>query len=352
MSSNLRSFARPSRGPHIVSFCLFLASAVLLIGPTGTANAQANDEKKPEIEISEDGVRIGSGIAIGRNGVSLGRNGIQIGGPDIGSNDSGAVWRDDIYGGDYVGADFSGYRFAGPDIIGADFTDADFSGAEFSGVDFRDVILTGANFADAEFGGVNFINVFARDACFTNVKMAASDFVGGDISRSNFTGAKLVNNTFAGTIQEGVIRSGVPTCMNTKANVVRASSEIAAELGQGTGAQVTLQVNFETDSDQLRSDARVQVFEIAKALNSEPALMQQKIRVEGHTDSDGDSEYNRDLSVRRALTVVRELTEIYNVDAARLEVAGFGEDRPVASNAIEFGKSENRRVVLVNIGPM
>ncbi len=57
-----------------------------------------------------------------------------------------------------------------------------------------------------------------------------------------------------------------------------------------------------------------------------------------------------DLSYRRAITVMRALSENYGIASSRFEVKGFGEVQPVASNDTETGRGLNRRVTLVNLG--
>ena len=73
------------------------------------------------------------------------------------------------------------------------------------------------------------------------------------------------------------------------------------------------------------------------------------IRVEGHTDSQGDDAYNLELSQRRAQAVVDYLVG-KGVDRARLQAKGFGEARPLADNRTRDGRAENRRVVFTIIG--
>lgn len=71
------------------------------------------------------------------------------------------------------------------------------------------------------------------------------------------------------------------------------------------------------------------------------------IEIAGHTDDTGPSDYNRALSQRRAASVRRFLVESGRVDAARLVVTGYGEDRPLQDNAAEAGRQANRRVEFV-----
>ena len=101
---------------------------------------------------------------------------------------------------------------------------------------------------------------------------------------------------------------------------------------------------FDTDKDTLRTDSQPTLQEIAKLMTGNPQL---KIRVVGHTDNQGKTDYNLDLSRRRAASVVRELTSKYGLAANRLESFGCGLYAPVASNGSEEGRAKNRRVELV-----
>ncbi|SNY92532.1 OmpA-OmpF porin, OOP family [Cohaesibacter sp. ES.047] len=71
-----------------------------------------------------------------------------------------------------------------------------------------------------------------------------------------------------------------------------------------------------------------------------------RIQIEGHTDSDGDDAANQALSERRAGAVADYLVSA-GITADRLEAKGFGEDQPVASNDTPEGKAKNRRIEFV-----
>jgi OOP family OmpA-OmpF porin len=74
--------------------------------------------------------------------------------------------------------------------------------------------------------------------------------------------------------------------------------------------------------------------------------------VQGHTDSVGSDAYNQKLSQSRADSV-RERLVAQGVDAAQLSARGYGEARPVTTNATAEGRAQNRRVameVLENAG--
>ncbi len=102
-------------------------------------------------------------------------------------------------------------------------------------------------------------------------------------------------------------------------------------------------ITFDTGRDTLRSESGPILDEIARALKAHPEL--RRVRVEGHTDNVGGRGYNQDLSARRARSVVRALVQ-RGVAAERLESAGYGFERPVASNATALGRGKNRRVEL------
>ncbi|WP_224360402.1 OmpA family protein [Hyalangium versicolor] len=71
-----------------------------------------------------------------------------------------------------------------------------------------------------------------------------------------------------------------------------------------------------------------------------------RVRIEGHTDNQGDPAVNLQLSKDRAQAVAAALTKA-GIDASRLEVAGFGDTRPIAPNLTPRGRELNRRVELL-----
>jgi outer membrane protein OmpA-like peptidoglycan-associated protein len=102
----------------------------------------------------------------------------------------------------------------------------------------------------------------------------------------------------------------------------------------------TTAIRFDTASDRLRPESTGILNEIVALLQRESGV---RVRIEGHTDSDGTDATNQDLSERRADAVRQYLTS-KGIASARLEIQGFGESRPVASNDTAEGKAQNRRV--------
>ncbi|MBS3652173.1 OmpA family protein [Pseudaminobacter sp. 19-2017] len=127
-------------------------------------------------------------------------------------------------------------------------------------------------------------------------------------------------------------------------------AELRAQL-QGTGVSVTRvgdqiilnmpsDITFGVDQDAIRSDFYPVLNSVALVLKR---YRQTLVDVYGHTDSTGSDSHNFDLSQRRALSVANYLNA-QGVDQRRFAVTGFGETRPVASNASDAGRAQNRRV--------
>ena len=93
----------------------------------------------------------------------------------------------------------------------------------------------------------------------------------------------------------------------------------------------------------MRPDAQPVLAEVRKLLEQSPDL---RLAVQGHTDNQGTPAHNQQLSEARARAVVANLTAA-GVAPGRLTPAGFGQARPVADNATEAGRAQNRRVELV-----
>ena len=107
-------------------------------------------------------------------------------------------------------------------------------------------------------------------------------------------------------------------------------------------------IHFDTARDTIKPESFKILDQIADILKQHPEL--NKVRVEGHTDNVGSAPYNKDLSQRRARSVVRHLVERSGVARGRLEAAGYGFERPVASNATVVGRARNRRVEFAILG--
>jgi OOP family OmpA-OmpF porin len=117
--------------------------------------------------------------------------------------------------------------------------------------------------------------------------------------------------------------------------------------------QDSLAVNFRTGSAVLNADAKTKLDQLAtKALNAKAYV----VEVTGHADATGNTNFNRQLSQRRADAVIRYLVEQHKIPLRRIVTPyGFGASEPIADNKTRTGRAENRRVevkILVNKGLM
>ncbi|HSO18153.1 MAG TPA: OmpA family protein [Desulfosarcina sp.] len=121
-----------------------------------------------------------------------------------------------------------------------------------------------------------------------------------------------------------------------------AASEAAAVRREGDLLAITLKgdVSFDLDSDVVRPGLYNELNRIAQIMVKYP---QTSILVEGHTDSTGSEAYNQQLSERRANSVKNLLVQ-RGVQAYRINILGYGESQPAATNATPEGRQLNRRV--------
>lgn len=98
-------------------------------------------------------------------------------------------------------------------------------------------------------------------------------------------------------------------------------------------------VYFDYDRADLSEDARATLEAKVPVLQANPSI---RLRVAGHTDARGSDEYNMALAQRRAAAVQRYLAD-RGVDASRLEIVSFGEERPAVAGENESAWAQNRR---------
>jgi len=100
---------------------------------------------------------------------------------------------------------------------------------------------------------------------------------------------------------------------------------------------------FDIDSDALKPETRASIQRTGQALLS---VQITRVRVEGHTDNTGTVPHNNDLSQRRAAAVAAALGSS-GLSGGHIDAKGMGQNHPVADNATEAGRAENRRVAII-----
>lgn len=112
------------------------------------------------------------------------------------------------------------------------------------------------------------------------------------------------------------------------------------------GKLVTTGILFDTGSDKIKPESYGVLKEIAKVLTDNSEV---KIKIIGHTDSDGNDATNLELSKKRSASVKNSLATEFKIDASRMSTDGKGETEPVMDNKTSEGKANNRRVEFIKM---
>ncbi|NSW93998.1 MAG: OmpA family protein [Bacteroidales bacterium] len=112
------------------------------------------------------------------------------------------------------------------------------------------------------------------------------------------------------------------------------------------GKLVSYGIYFDVNKDVVKPESYGTLKEIAAVLQENPDI---RVKIVGHTDSDGADASNLDLSKRRGASVKNELVKTFGIDASRLESDGMGETQPVAQNDTPANKALNRRVEFIKL---
>jgi OmpA-OmpF porin, OOP family len=112
------------------------------------------------------------------------------------------------------------------------------------------------------------------------------------------------------------------------------------------GKLVSYGIYFDVNKDVVKPESYGTLKGIADVLKENPTV---RVKIVGHTDSDGADAANLDLSKRRGASVKAELVKNFGIDASRLESDGLGETKPVAPNDTPSNKAMNRRVEFIKL---
>jgi peptidoglycan-associated lipoprotein len=151
----------------------------------------------------------------------------------------------------------------------------------------------------------------------------------------------------AATIDSSAIRDSIARAREAEAEAARRAREDSIRLANERASTeqtalrnaLTAVIYFDFDQADLRDDARAALDAKIPVLSANSGV---GIRIAGHTDERGSTEYNLALAQRRAATAKRYLVE-HGIAENRIETVSFGEERPVAQGSDESAWSQNRR---------
>lgn len=128
-----------------------------------------------------------------------------------------------------------------------------------------------------------------------------------------------------------------------KQSVELNASAMAAEINKS--GRVTLRgILFDVGQATIKPESAALLAEVGALLKADAAL---SLEVVGHTDNTGTAAANLTLSRQRADAVKAWLVKTHAIDASRLTTSGRGDTVPVADNATDAGRAQNRRVELI-----
>jgi len=135
------------------------------------------------------------------------------------------------------------------------------------------------------------------------------------------------------------------TVLLTNFRIAESGEDLRSKL-LDSGRFSTTGIYFATDEAVIKQESFAVIKSVADYMNENPEV---KIQVIGHTDAQGEEDYNQALSERRAQAVVESLTTQFGIQEARLSASGKGESEPVDDNSTDNGRANNRRVEFVRV---
>ncbi len=190
----------------------------------------------------------------------------------------------------------------------------------------------------------------ALGGCASNTGSAAAIGAAAGAIAGKSTGNHKTKRAFIGAAIGGLAGAAIGRYMDQQ------EAQFKQEL-QGSGIDIEREgnnirlimpsnVTFGSNQSNISSSFDPALSAVARVMNKYDKTF---LTIEGHTDSSGDDAYNMTLSEKRAQSV-RNFLQRQGVNGQRLEVTGYGETQPIASNDTSSARSQNRRVE-INIVP-
>jgi outer membrane protein OmpA-like peptidoglycan-associated protein len=126
-------------------------------------------------------------------------------------------------------------------------------------------------------------------------------------------------------------------------NTIPGVSKVKVEKEEGNqNIETQIRVLFDFDDASIKLSERTKLDKLADVLSKYPENI---VVIEGHTDDQGDDDYNQTLSEQRAKSIENYLNS-RNLSISNLSSIGYGEGQPIVPNDTEDGRALNRRVVI------
>lgn len=139
----------------------------------------------------------------------------------------------------------------------------------------------------------------------------------------------------------GLLGGGIGNYLDKQAKELAEIAE-TKRTEQGIITKLKGDILFDSGKADLKPDAAAKIDQIAKIIAKYP---EDRVKVVGHTDSQGSDQLNASLSMKRANAVYTRLAQ-GGVPSQHIRPEGLGEMRPIASNSNAGGRALNRRVEL------
>jgi OOP family OmpA-OmpF porin len=179
----------------------------------------------------------------------------------------------------------------------------------------------------------------------------APNVKGFEFVRPSSTGASAPPRAQArrGTLSSRETRTATPAPAPRRMRngpLARRPTRQASSATVSAGDRADLRLTFELGSATMTSEAEQRARDFARQLQ-DPRLASLRFRIEGHTDNIGDRDYNLDLSRRRAQAVAEFLVSL-GVPRERLEIEGYGFERPIPGRSASAPPKRRVEAVLIS----
>lgn len=193
---------------------------------------------------------------------------------------------------------------------------------------------------------INVVGYYRSDetndnALFSNLGLARANAVKQDLLK---LGIPAKNITTSAQLLEGEFMNGdtlMKGCDYSFTSLEDNSTKLADIKSRLQANPIILYFKTNSNNLDLSDEQKQQFADLMYYLDNVPDA---KANVSGHTDNVGNAAANRALSEARAAFVKNYLNTSGNISNDKMNVSGFGPDKPIASNATAVGKAKNRRV--------